>query len=153
MREINAVRGLKSSLKLAQMEFRAPALLSDEEIAEVLKKVRRAVKWASDVYALPRTRRLSTARGPAMLPLRDAPTASTHPTRRSRRRQRQPGTATFTSTPSSASKGDGKAWRQGRLRPYPRPPRLQTPGQDACPDNDKREAITKTTASYEFTEV
>lgn len=38
-------------LKLAQMEFRAPALLSDEEIAEVLKKSDELVKWAADVYA------------------------------------------------------------------------------------------------------
>ncbi|MDD3250959.1 MAG: DUF2800 domain-containing protein [Lachnospiraceae bacterium] len=38
-------------LKLAQMEFRAPALLSDEEIAEVLRKSDELAKWASDVYA------------------------------------------------------------------------------------------------------
>lgn len=38
-------------LKLAQMEFRAPALLSDEEIAEVLTKSDELAKWASDVYA------------------------------------------------------------------------------------------------------
>lgn len=38
-------------LKLAQMEFRPPALLSDEEIAEVLKVADDLSKWASDVYA------------------------------------------------------------------------------------------------------
>ena len=38
-------------LKLAQMEFRAPALLSDEEISEVLRKSDELAKWASDVYA------------------------------------------------------------------------------------------------------
>lgn len=38
-------------LKLAQMEFRAPGLLSDEEIAEVLRKSDELAKWASDVYA------------------------------------------------------------------------------------------------------
>ncbi len=38
-------------LKLAQMEFRAPALLSDEEISEVLRKSDELAKWASDVYS------------------------------------------------------------------------------------------------------
>lgn len=38
-------------LRLAQMEFKAPALLSDEEIAEVLKVADDLAKWASDVYA------------------------------------------------------------------------------------------------------
>ena len=38
-------------LKLAQMEFRPPALLSDEEISEVLKKADELAKWAADVYA------------------------------------------------------------------------------------------------------
>lgn len=38
-------------LKLAQMEFKASALLSDEEIAEVLKVADDLAKWAADVYA------------------------------------------------------------------------------------------------------
>lgn len=38
-------------LKLAQMEFRPPALLSDEEVAEVLKVADDLAKWAADVYA------------------------------------------------------------------------------------------------------
>jgi hypothetical protein len=38
-------------LKLAQMEFRAPALLSYEEISEVLRKSDELAKWASDVYS------------------------------------------------------------------------------------------------------
>lgn len=38
-------------LKLAQMEFQPPALLSDEEIAEVLKVADDLAKWAADVYA------------------------------------------------------------------------------------------------------
>lgn len=38
-------------LRLAQMEFQAPALLSDEEIAEVLKVADDLAKWAADVYA------------------------------------------------------------------------------------------------------
>jgi len=38
-------------LKLAQMEFRKPDLLNDEEMAEVLKVSDELSKWASDVYA------------------------------------------------------------------------------------------------------
>lgn len=38
-------------LRLAQMEFKVPALLSDEEIAEVLKVADDLAKWAADVYA------------------------------------------------------------------------------------------------------
>lgn len=38
-------------LKLAQMEFRKPALLDDEEIAEVLRRSDELAKWAADVYA------------------------------------------------------------------------------------------------------
>jgi len=38
-------------LALAKMEFRQPALLSDDEIAEVLKISDDLAKWASDVYA------------------------------------------------------------------------------------------------------
>ncbi len=38
-------------LTIAKMEFRQPALLSDEEIAEVLKVSDELAKWAADVYA------------------------------------------------------------------------------------------------------
>ena len=38
-------------LELAKLEFKAPALLSEEEIAEVLKVSDELSKWASDVYA------------------------------------------------------------------------------------------------------
>ena len=38
-------------LKLAQMEFKAPALLTDDEIAEVLKAADGLAKWSADVYA------------------------------------------------------------------------------------------------------
>lgn len=37
-------------LKLAQMEFRQPALLTDDEIAEILKVSDELSKWASDIY-------------------------------------------------------------------------------------------------------
>lgn len=37
-------------LKLAQMEFKEPALLTDEEIADVLKKAGDISMWAADIY-------------------------------------------------------------------------------------------------------
>ena len=42
---------VKENLKLAQMEFKEPALLTDEEIAEVLKQADELSKWAADIYA------------------------------------------------------------------------------------------------------
>ena len=41
----------EENLKLAQLEFKAPALLTDDEIAEVLRTADELAKWASDVYA------------------------------------------------------------------------------------------------------
>lgn len=41
----------ESFLKMAQMEFRQPALLSDDEIAEIIKVSDDLAKWAADVYA------------------------------------------------------------------------------------------------------
>lgn len=38
-------------LELARMEFRLPALLSDEEIAEVMQQAEELSRWASDVMA------------------------------------------------------------------------------------------------------
>lgn len=44
----------EKNMELAKMEFKDPALLSDEEIGEVLKRAEELEKWASDVssYAL-----------------------------------------------------------------------------------------------------
>lgn len=41
----------ESFLKLAQMEFQPPALLTEEEISEVLLVADELAKWAADVYA------------------------------------------------------------------------------------------------------
>ena len=38
-------------LRLAKMEFQQPALLSDDEIAEIIKVSDELAKWAADVYA------------------------------------------------------------------------------------------------------
>ena len=41
----------EENLRLAQLEFKEPALLSDDEISEVLKQADELSKWAADVYA------------------------------------------------------------------------------------------------------
>ena len=41
----------ESFLELARMEFQPPALLSDEEIAEVMQKADELSRWASDIMA------------------------------------------------------------------------------------------------------
>ena len=41
----------ESFLSMAQMEFQQPALLSDEEVAEVIAKADELSMWAADVYA------------------------------------------------------------------------------------------------------
>lgn len=41
----------ESLLELAKMEFQPPALLSDEEVAEVMEKADELSKWANDVMA------------------------------------------------------------------------------------------------------
>ena len=38
-------------LRLAQMEFKTPALLTDDEVAEVLKVADELARWSADVYA------------------------------------------------------------------------------------------------------
>ena len=38
-------------LEMAKMEFRQPALLSDEEISDILSKADELSKWAADIYA------------------------------------------------------------------------------------------------------
>ena len=41
----------ESFLELARLEFQPPALLSDEEVAEVLEKAEELSKWAEDIMA------------------------------------------------------------------------------------------------------
>ena len=46
-------------LKLAQLEFKAAPLLSDDEIAEVLSKADELAKWASDIYTYAQEKAIS----------------------------------------------------------------------------------------------
>ena len=48
--EIGVV-SVKRKIPAAQMEFKPPELLSEEEIAEVLKVADELAKWSADVYA------------------------------------------------------------------------------------------------------
>lgn len=50
-RETRVEPRAESFLELARMEFQPPALLSDEEVAEVMEKADELSKWASDVMA------------------------------------------------------------------------------------------------------
>jgi hypothetical protein len=142
-------------LKLAQMEFRAPALLSDEEIAEVLKKSDELVKWASDVYAF--------AQDQAIIHGKVWPGYKLVEGRANRK---------YTSDEEVAEAAKAAGYSdiyKHTLIGIGEMEKLM--GKDdfarilghlvykpqgkitLAPDNDKREAITKTTASAEFTEV
>jgi len=46
-------------LEMAKMEFRQPALLSDEEVSEIIAKADELSKWASDVYAFAQDQAIS----------------------------------------------------------------------------------------------
>ena len=49
-------------LRLAQMEFKAPALLADDEVAEVLKVADELARWSADVYAYAQDEAVSRGR-------------------------------------------------------------------------------------------
>lgn len=142
-------------LKLAQMEFRAPALLSDEEIAEVLKKSDELMKWAADVYAF--------AQDQAIIHGKVWPGYKLVEGRANRK---------YTSDEEVAEAAKAAGYNdiyKHTLIGIGEMEKLM--GKDdfarilghlvykpqgkitLAPDNDKREAITKTTASAEFTEV
>ena len=48
--EISVVLGLLKNLELLKYEFSDPALLSDDEIAEIIGVAEELSKWASDIY-------------------------------------------------------------------------------------------------------
>ena len=49
-------------LELTRMEFQQPALLSDEEISEVMSKADELSKWAADVYAFAQDQAISNGK-------------------------------------------------------------------------------------------
>ena len=141
-------------LKLAQMEFRPPALLSDAEISEVLKVADELSKWASDVYTFAQDQAIVHGKSWTGFKLVEG---------RSNRK--------YTSDVEAAQAAEaagytdiykksiigitemerlmGKAEFARIIGPLVYKPQGKV---TLVPESDKREAINKTTAAAEFTE-
>lgn len=141
-------------LKLAQMEFRPPALLSDEEIAEVLKVADDLSKWASDVYAFAQDQAIIHGKAWAGFKLVEG-----------RSNRKYTSDAEVAQAAEAAGYNDiykksiigvtemerlmGKAEFARIIGPLVYKPQGKV---SLVPESDKREAINKTTAAAEFTE-
>lgn len=62
-RKIPAVQEQKNICDWQQMEFKPPELLSEEEIAEVLKVADELAKWSADVYAYAQDEAITHGKG------------------------------------------------------------------------------------------
>ena len=141
-------------LKLAQMEFRPPALLSDAEISEVLKVADELSKWASDVYTFAQDQAITHGKEWTGFKLVEG---------RSNRKYTsdvEVAQAAETAGYSDIYKKSiigvtemerlmGKAEFARILGPLVYKPQGKV---TLVPESDKREAINKTTAAAEFTE-
>ena len=141
-------------LKLAQMEFRPPALLSDEEIAEVLKVADDLSKWASDVYAFAQDQSIVHGKEWTGFKLVEG-----------RSNRKYTSDAEVAQAAEAAGYNDiykksiigvtemerlmGKAEFARIIGPLVYKPQGKV---TLVPESDKREAINKTTAAAEFTE-
>ena len=141
-------------LKLAQMEFRPPALLSDEEIAEVLKVADDLSKWASDVYAFAQDQSIVHGKEWTGFKLVEG-----------RSNRKYTSDAEVAQAAEAAGYNDiykksiigvtemerlmGKAEFARIIGPLVYKPQGKV---SLVPESDKREAINKTTAAAEFTE-
>ena len=141
-------------LKLAQMEFRPPALLSDEEIAEVLKVADDLSKWASDVYAFAQDQAIVHGKEWTGFKLVEG-----------RSNRKYTSDAEVAQAAEAAGYNDiykksiigvtemerlmGKAEFARIIGPLVYKPQGKV---TLVPESDKREAINKTTAAAEFTE-
>jgi hypothetical protein len=142
-------------LALAQMEFRAPALLTDEEISEVLRKSDELAKWASDVYAFAQDQSIVHGKKWPGYKLVEG-----------RANRKYTSDAEVSQAAEAAGYNDiykrsligvgemeklmGKDEFGRILGRYVYKPQGKI---TLAPDSDKREAINKTTATAEFTEV
>ena len=141
-------------LKLAQMEFRPPALLSDAEISEVLKVADELSKWASDVYTFAQDQAITHGKDWTGFKLVEG---------RSNRKytsDTEVAQAAETAGYSDIYKKSiigvtemerlmGKAEFARIIGPLVYKPQGKV---TLVPESDKREAINKTTAAAEFTE-
>lgn len=141
-------------LKLAQMEFRPPALLSDAEISEVLKVADELSKWASDVYTFAQDQAIVHGKEWTGFKLVEG-----------RSNRKYTSDAEVAQAAESAGYSDiykksiigvtemerlmGKAEFARILGPLVYKPQGKV---TLVPESDKREAINKTTAAAEFTE-
>ena len=87
-------------LEMAKLDFRQPALLTDEEVSEVIARADELSKWAADVYAYRRIRPSPTASaGPATRWSKGEAPGGTRPRRTSSRPPQLPGARTSTKNP------------------------------------------------------
>lgn len=141
-------------LSLAQMEFQQPALLTDEEIAEVLKRADELAKWAADIYAF--------AQDEAIVHGKQWPGFKVVEARSNRKYSSEEEVAAAALAAgykdiykkSLIGIGDmerlmGKSEFARIIGPYVYKPQGKL---TLVPDSDKREAINKTTASADFQE-
>lgn len=141
-------------LKLAQMEFRPPALLSDAEISEVLKVADELSKWASDVYTFAQDQAIIHGKEWTGFKLVEG-----------RSNRKYTSDAEVAQAAEAAGYSDiykksiigvtemerlmGKAEFARIIGPLVYKPQGKV---TLVPESDKREAINKTTAAAEFTE-
>lgn len=141
-------------LKLAQMEFRPPALLSDAEISEVLKVADELSKWASDVYTFAQDQAIIHGKEWTGFKLVEG-----------RSNRKYTSDAEVAQAAETAGYSDiykksiigvtemerlmGKAEFARIIGPLVYKPQGKV---TLVPESDKREAINKTTAAAEFTE-
>ncbi len=142
-------------LKLAKMEFRQPALLDDEEIAEIITKADELAKWAADIYAF--------AQDEAIIHGKQWPGFKIVEGRSARKYSSEEEVAAAAEAAgyrdiykkTLIGIGDmerlmGKAEFQRILGAYVYKPQGKL---TLVSDTDKREAVTKTTATADFQEV
>lgn len=141
-------------LKLAQMEFRPPVLLSDAEISEVLKVADELSKWASDVYTFAQDQAIIHGKEWTGFKLVEG-----------RSNRKYTSDAEVAQAAEAAGYSDiykksiigvtemerlmGKAEFARIIGPLVYKPQGKV---TLVPESDKREAINKTTAAAEFTE-
>ena len=142
-------------LSLARMEFRAPALLEDDEIAEVLRKSDELAKWASDVYAFAQDQTI--VHGKVWPGYKLVEGRSNRKYTSDQEVEEAAKAAGYTDIYKRSLIGIGEMEKLmgkdefGRvLGRYVYKPQGKV---TLAPDSDKREAITKTTALAEFQEV
>ena len=142
-------------LKLAQMEFRQPALLDDEEVAEVLRRSDELAKWAADVYAFAQDEAIIHGKQWPGYKLVEGRSVRKYSSEDEVAAAAQASGYTDIFKKSLIGIGDmerlmGKEEFNRILGPYVYKPQSKL---TLVPQSDKRQEVTKDTASAEFQEV